>query len=127
MFTSQGHNNRITTVPKDVTRLEMLQEFRVAFSSSVDLPGCGPFGSLSLLIIEHNSVSHPSAPFFRSHQKIASIRVGSSPFHCTCELREFITSIGQLSSEVVESWPDSCKCAYPESYKGTLQKDFHVS
>lgn len=28
---------------------------------------------------------------------------------------------------MVEGWPDSYKCDYPENYKGTLLKDFHVS
>ncbi|XP_062068802.1 toll-like receptor 6 [Lepus europaeus] len=121
------HNNRITAIPKDVTHLEALQELNVALNSLVDLPGCGPFSSLSLLIIEHNAVSHPSAHFFQSCQKITSIKAGSNPFHCTCELREFIKSMGQLSSEVAEGWPDSYKCAYPEGYKGTLLKDFHMS
>nr|XP_002709316.1 toll-like receptor 1 isoform X1 [Oryctolagus cuniculus] len=121
------HNNRITAIPKDVTHLEALQELNVALNSLADLPGCGPFSSLSLLIIEHNAVSHPSARFFQSCQKITSIKAGSNPFHCTCELREFIKSMGQLSSEVAEGWPDSYKCAYPEGYKGTLLKDFHVS
>ncbi|XP_040822207.1 toll-like receptor 1 [Ochotona curzoniae] len=120
------HNNRLTTIPKDITHLEALQELNVAFNSLVDLPGCGTFSSLSVLIIEHNSVSHPSAQFFQSCQQITSIKAGSNPFLCTCELRDFIKSLGQLSSEVVEGWPDSYKCAYPESYKGILLRDFQL-
>ncbi|KAM7158748.1 toll-like receptor 6 isoform 2-T4 [Molossus nigricans] len=121
------HNNRITTIPENVTSLEALQELNVASNSLAHLPGCGTFSSLSVLIIDYNSISNPSAHFFQSCQKIRSINAGNNPFQCTCELREFIQSIGQVSSEVVEGWPDSYKCDYPGSYKGTLLKDFHVS
>lgn len=121
------HSNRIESIPKDVTCLEALQELNVAFNSIIDLPGCGTFSSLSVLIIDHNSVSQPSADFFQSCQKITSIKAGNNPFQCTCELREFVKNIGQVSSEVVEGWPDSYKCDYPESYKGTPLKDFHMS
>ncbi|XP_054438226.1 toll-like receptor 1 [Pteronotus mesoamericanus] len=121
------HNNRITRIPEDVTSLEALQELNVAFNSLLHLPGCGTFSSLSVLIIDYNSISNPSAHFFQSCQKIRSIKAGNNPFQCTCGLREFIQSIGQVSSEVVEGWPDSYKCDYPGSYKGTLLKDFRVS
>ncbi|KAB1282792.1 Toll-like receptor 6 [Camelus dromedarius] len=121
------HNNRIRSIPKDVTSLEALQELNVAFNFLVHLPGCGTFSSLSVLIIDYNSVSNPSADFFQSCQKIRSLKAGNNPFQCTCELRDFIQGIGQVPSEVVEDWPDSYKCDYPESYKGTPLKDFHVS
>ncbi|XP_012499930.1 PREDICTED: toll-like receptor 6 [Propithecus coquereli] len=121
------HSNRIESIPKDVTSLEALQELNVALNSLTDLPGCGAFSSLSVLIIDRNSVSQPSADFFQSCQKIRSIQAGNNPFQCTCELREFVKNIGQVSSEVVEGWPDSYKCDYPESYKGTPLKDFHMS
>ncbi|XP_036996252.2 toll-like receptor 1 [Artibeus jamaicensis] len=121
------HNNKITRIPEDVISLEALQELNVAFNSLAHLPGCGSFGSLSVLIIDYNSISNPSAHFFKSCQKIRSINVGHNPFQCTCELQEFIQSIGQVSSGVVEGWPESYQCDYPGSYKGTLLKDFHVS
>ncbi|XP_008518915.2 toll-like receptor 6 isoform X2 [Equus przewalskii] len=121
------HNNRIRSIPKDITSLEALQVLNVAFNSLADLPGCGAFNSLSILIIDYNLISDPSADFFHSCQKIRSIKAGNNPFQCTCELREFIQSIGQVSSDVVEGWPDSYKCEYPESYKGTPLKDFHLS
>uniref|UniRef100_A0A8C5LAD8 Toll-like receptor 1 n=1 Tax=Jaculus jaculus TaxID=51337 RepID=A0A8C5LAD8_JACJA len=50
-------NNRIASIPKDVARLEALQELNVAFNSLADLPACGAFSSLSVLIVDHNSVS----------------------------------------------------------------------
>ncbi|MEJ1274610.1 hypothetical protein NN561_005497 [Cricetulus griseus] len=93
----------------------------------MDLPGCGAFSSLSVLVIEHNSVSHPSADFFQSCQKIRSITAGNNPFQCTCELREFVKNLGQVSGEVVEGWPDSYTCDSPESVKGTPLQDFHMS
>ncbi|XP_037685509.1 toll-like receptor 1 [Choloepus didactylus] len=121
------HNNRIKSIPQDVTSLEALQELNIAFNSLTDLPGCGTFRRLSVLIIDYNLVSHPSTNFFHSCQNITSVKAGNNPFQCTCELREFIKNIGQLSREVVEGWPDSYKCDYPESYKGTPLRDFHVS
>ncbi|XP_073898556.1 toll-like receptor 6 [Castor canadensis] len=121
------HNNRIQSIPKQITKLESLQELNVAFNALGDLPECGTFSSLSVLIIDRNSISHPSADFFQSCHKIRSIKAGDNPFQCTCELREFVRRIGQVSSEVVEGWPGSYKCEYPESYKGTPLKDFHMS
>ncbi|XP_068831526.1 toll-like receptor 1 [Capricornis sumatraensis] len=121
------HNNRIRSIPKDVTGLETLQELNLASNSLAHLPGCGILSSLSILIIDYNSISNPSADFFQSCQKIRSLKAGNNPFQCSCELREFIQSVGQVSSDVVEGWPESYKCDYPESYKGTPLKDFHVS
>ncbi|KAL1790050.1 toll-like receptor 6 [Sigmodon hispidus] len=121
------HNNRIMSIPKDITHLQALQVLNVAFNSLTDLPGCGAFSSLSVLVIEHNLVSHPSADFFQSCQKIRSITAGNNPFQCTCELREFAKSIGQVSGEVVEDWPVSYRCDTPENTKGTLLRDFHLS
>uniref|UniRef100_A0A8C3WVJ4 Toll-like receptor 1 n=1 Tax=Catagonus wagneri TaxID=51154 RepID=A0A8C3WVJ4_9CETA len=121
------HNNGIRSIPKDVARLEALQELNVASNSLARLPGCGTFSGLAILIIDYNSISNPSADFFQSCQKIRSLKAGNNPFQCTCELRDFMQSLGQVPSEVVEAWPDSYKCEYPESYKGTLLKDFHVS
>ncbi|XP_027246533.1 toll-like receptor 6 isoform X1 [Cricetulus griseus] len=121
------HNNRIKSIPQKVTKLEALQKLNVASNSLMDLPGCGAFSSLSVLVIEHNSVSHPSAGFFQSCQKIRSITAGNNPFQCTCELREFVKNLGQVSGEVVEGWPDSYTCDSPESVKGTPLQDFHMS
>ncbi|XP_012413378.1 toll-like receptor 6 [Trichechus manatus latirostris] len=121
------HNNRIKNIPKQITKLEALQELNVAFNYLTDLPGCGAFSSLSALTIDHNSISYPSTDFFSSCQKIRSIKAGNNPFQCSCEIREFIKSISQISSEMVKGWPESYKCAYPESYKGTPLQDFHIS
>ncbi|XP_037385532.1 toll-like receptor 1 [Talpa occidentalis] len=121
------HSNRIRSIPEDVNHLEALQELNVAFNSLTKLPGCGAMSSLSVLIIEYNSISNPPGDFFQNCQKMRSIRAGNNPFQCTCELRDFIQSVGQAPSEVVEGWPDSYMCDYPESSKGTPLKDFHVS
>ncbi|KAM7326328.1 hypothetical protein ACRRTK_014806 [Alexandromys fortis] len=121
------HNNRIMSIPKEITYLQALQELNVASNSLVDLPGCGAFGSLSVLVIEHNSVSHPSVDFFQSCQKIRSLAAGNNPFRCTCELREFIKNIGHVSGEVVEGWPNSYRCDSPEGAKGTPLQDFRMS
>ncbi|XP_028621075.1 toll-like receptor 1 [Grammomys surdaster] len=121
------HNNRIMSIPEDVTRLQALQELNVASNSLTDLPGCGAFSSLSVLVIDHNSVSHPSEDFFQSCQNIRSLSAGNNPFQCTCELREFVKNIGQVSRELVEGWPESYRCDYPVSTKGTLLQDFHMS
>ncbi|XP_021066916.1 toll-like receptor 1 [Mus pahari] len=121
------HNNRIMSIPKDVTRLQALQELNVASNSLTDLPGCGTFSSLSVLLIDHNSVSHPSEDFFQSCQNISSLTAGYNPFRCTCELRDFVKNIGRVAREVVEGWPDSYRCDYPDSSKGTALQDFHLS
>ncbi|XP_035582157.1 toll-like receptor 6 [Zalophus californianus] len=121
------HDNRIRSIPKSIMKLEALQELNVASNSLAYLPDCDTFSSLSVLIVDSNSISNPSADFFQSCQKIRSIRAGNNPFQCTCELREFVQSLGQVSSEVVEGWPDSYKCDSPENYKGTPLKDFHIS
>ncbi|XP_041609707.1 toll-like receptor 1 [Vulpes lagopus] len=121
------HNNRIRSIPKPIMKLEDLQELNVASNSLAHFPDCGTFNRLSVLIIDSNSISNPSADFLQSCHNIRSISAGNNPFQCTCELREFVQSLGQVASKVVEGWPDSYKCDYPENYKGTLLKDFHVS
>ncbi|XP_075400548.1 toll-like receptor 6 [Tenrec ecaudatus] len=121
------HNNRIKSIPKDVTSLEALEELNVAFNSFTDLPGCGTLGSLSVLLIAHNAISQPSEKFFSTCQRMRSMKAGNNPFQCSCELRDFIKNISHVPSDVVEDWPEAYNCAYPESYKDTALKDFHVS
>ncbi|XP_044538272.1 toll-like receptor 6 [Gracilinanus agilis] len=121
------YRNKIKGIPKNISNLETLQELNIAFNFLVDLPGCSTFSSLSVLIIKHNSVSHPSAHFFNSCQNIKSLQAEDNPFLCTCELREFSKNMATLSSRVVSGWPHSYKCAFPDDYKGTLLKDFHMS
>ncbi|MBV98923.1 Toll-like receptor 1, partial [Eschrichtius robustus] len=58
------HNNRIRSIPIDVTSLETLQELNVASNSLAHLPGCGTFSSLSILIIDYNSISNPDCPLY---------------------------------------------------------------
>ncbi|XP_004608123.2 toll-like receptor 1 [Sorex araneus] len=121
------HNNRIRSIPDAVNSLEALEELNVAFNSLTNLPGCGAFSSLSVLTIDYNAISNPAADFFQNCQKIRSLRAGNNPFQCTCELREFIQRVGQASRAVVEDWPASYTCDYPESAKGTPLQDFRVS
>ncbi|XP_007522853.2 toll-like receptor 6 [Erinaceus europaeus] len=121
------HSNRIRSIPRDVNNLEALQVLNVASNFLTNLPGCGAFSSLSALIIDYNSISSPSVDFFQSCQNIRSVKAGNNPFQCTCELREFVQRMGQVSREVVEDWPGSYQCDYPESFKGTALKDFHMS
>ncbi|XP_055981542.1 toll-like receptor 6 [Sorex fumeus] len=121
------HNNRIRSIPKAVNSLEVLEELNVAFNSLTNLPGCGAFSGLSVLTIDYNAISNPSADFFQNCPMIRSLKAGNNPFQCTCELREFIHSVGQASRAVVEDWPASYKCDYPESSKGTPLQDFRVS
>ncbi|XP_007951721.1 toll-like receptor 6 [Orycteropus afer afer] len=121
------HSNRIKSIPKQIEKLEALQELNVAFNYLTDLPGCGTFTRLSVLVIDHNSISLPSSDFFSSCQSVRSMKAGNNPFQCSCKLRDFIKNIGQVSSEVVEDWPESFECAYPESYRGTPLQDFHIS
>ncbi|XP_003341481.1 toll-like receptor 6 [Monodelphis domestica] len=121
------YRNKIKSIPKNISNLESLQELNIAFNFLVDLPGCSTFSSLSVLIIQHNSVSHPSAHFFNSCQNIKSLQAEDNPFLCTCELREFSKNMATLSSQVVSGWPHSYKCAFPDNYKGTHLKDFHLS
>ncbi|XP_004703408.1 toll-like receptor 1 [Echinops telfairi] len=121
------HNNRIKSIPKDATSLDALEELNVAFNSLTDLPGCGRLSSLSVLIITNNAISQPSAKFFSSCQRMRSVKAGNNPFQCSCELRDFIKGISHMSSDVVEDWPESYKCDYPESYKETALQDFHMS
>lgn len=121
------HSNRIRSIPKDVNSLEALQVLNVASNSLTQLPGCGAFSRLSALIIDYNLISSPSPDFFQSCQHMRSIKAGNNPFQCTCELREFVQRLGQVSHQVVEDWPGSYQCDYPESYKGTALQDFHMS
>ncbi|XP_074085737.1 toll-like receptor 6 [Macrotis lagotis] len=121
------HRNKIRSIPKDISNLETLQELNIAFNSLADLPGCSTFSSLSVLVISHNSVSHPSAHFFNSCKNIKSLQAGDNPFQCNCQLREFSKNMAILSNKVASGWPHSYKCAFPDSYKGTQLKNFHLS
>ncbi|XP_031246936.1 toll-like receptor 6 [Mastomys coucha] len=52
------HNNRIMSIPKDVTRLQALQELNVASNSLTDLPGCGSEWCHYELYFAHHNLFH---------------------------------------------------------------------
>ncbi|XP_055981543.1 toll-like receptor 10 [Sorex fumeus] len=118
-------NNKIQAVPKEMAHLKSLQELKLSLNFLTDLPGCGHFRGLSVLHVDMNSVLSPSLDFFRSCQAVKTLKAGRNPFHCTCELRDFIRQ-GKDSESILVEWPDSYICEYPLGLKGTRLKDAHL-
>ncbi|XP_038608830.1 toll-like receptor 6 [Tachyglossus aculeatus] len=120
------HSNQIRSIPKDAVALTALRELNVALNFLADLPDCGAFRSLSILLIDGNSIPSPSPEAYRSCRSLRRLRVGNNPFMCGCNLRQFI-SLAASSSSVLEGWPDAYVCASSEGHKGTLLKDVRLS
>ncbi|XP_004608124.2 toll-like receptor 10 [Sorex araneus] len=118
-------NNKIQAVPKEMAHLKSLRELNLARNFLTDLPGCRHFRRLSVLNVDMNTVLSPSLDFFLSCQEVKTLKAGRNPFHCTCELRDFIRQ-GKDSERVLVGWPDSYICEYPLGLKGTRLKDAHL-
>lgn len=115
-------NNKIQAVPKEMDHLKSLRELNLALNFLTDLPGCGHFNRLSLLNVEMNSILSPTLGFFLSCQEVKTLKAGRNPFHCTCELRDFIQQ-GRSPGSVMAGWSDSYNCEYPLKLKGIPLKD----
>nr|XP_060633809.1 toll-like receptor 6 isoform X1 [Anolis sagrei ordinatus] len=120
------HENHISRVPKEMLKLNNLEELNLAFNKLTALPGCDHFRSLRLLNIENNSVLSQSSEFFESCQYVQRLKGGNNPFKCSCELREFI-NLGKQGSVELVGWPDSYMCEKPEYVRGTPLANFHIS
>ncbi|XP_059577618.1 toll-like receptor 1 [Alligator mississippiensis] len=119
-------NNQISTIPKEITELQALSELNIAFNRLTDLPGCRHFSALEFLNIEMNQILTPSSDFFQSCQNIRELKAGLNPFKCSCELQDFINLAKQGPARLGGS-PELYVCEYPEGWKGTQLKDFHLS
>ncbi|XP_059577619.1 toll-like receptor 6 [Alligator mississippiensis] len=119
-------NNQISTIPKEITELQALSELNIAFNRLTDLPGCRHFSALEFLNIEMNQILTPSSDLFQSCQNIRRLKAGLNPLKCSCELQDFINHAKQSSSRL-GGWPEMYVCEYPEGWKGTQLKDFHLS
>nr|XP_033803378.1 toll-like receptor 1 [Geotrypetes seraphini] len=120
------HNNQIYNIHKNIVALKSLEELNLASNWLTDLPDCSHFKSLAVLKVEVNLLHSPSFHSLQSCQNVRTISAGNNPFHCDCELRNFINWRKRRAGDIL-GWPESYICQYPEHLTGTALKDIHLS
>ncbi|XP_030047156.1 toll-like receptor 1 [Microcaecilia unicolor] len=120
------HNNQILTLPAGITKLKVLKELNLASNRLTNLPDCSYFPSLAVLGVEMNTIQSPSSDFLQKCKNVRAINAGNNPFQCDCDIRDFISQEKQSAGDIT-GWPESYRCQYPESVKGTQLKDFHLT
>uniref|UniRef100_A0A4W3IDU0 Toll like receptor 6 n=1 Tax=Callorhinchus milii TaxID=7868 RepID=A0A4W3IDU0_CALMI len=121
------NNNRISSVPNNLNKLEALKELYLGGNKLVTLPECSSFVNLEILFVDVNLLHEVSSSLVKSCSKLNVLNVAHNPFTCTCGLREFSRIQQELTTLQLIGWPESYQCASPVNLKGTLLKNFHLS
>ncbi|XP_069058200.1 toll-like receptor 6 isoform X1 [Pleurodeles waltl] len=120
------HSNQIDHISLEIRQFAALEELNLASNRLKDLPDCRPFGNLVVINVAMNSIQTPSPQSLYSCPTVKTIQAEHNPFQCNCDLREFVYREKQSSARL-SKWPESYRCAYPETLKGTFLQDFRIS
>ncbi|CAN2388511.1 toll-like receptor 6 signaling pathway [Pristimantis euphronides] len=117
--------NDISDVPPEITNLTNLEHLDLGYNRLSDLPNCTLFPRLMALIVENNQVPYPSTESLKSCLGLEQINLGNNPFHCFCEIKNFINERWKSPGKFI-GWPDDYVCERPDDLKGVNLKDFYL-
>lgn len=120
------HSNQIDHISWEIRQFAALEELNLASNRLKDLPDCRPFVNLIVINVGKNSIQTPSPDSLHSCPTVNTIQAEHNPFQCNCDIREFVYR-EKKSSARLPKWPESYRCAYPETLKGTLLQDLQIS
>ncbi|KAK3550539.1 hypothetical protein QTP70_000016 [Hemibagrus guttatus] len=76
--------------------------------------------SLKSLTLDGNSFGVISMRSFEGMPKLEQLRAGNNPYHCTCELHNFIQETAIKGKVNITDWPESYKCYHPQDLLNTM-------
>ncbi|XP_062332601.1 toll-like receptor 1 [Osmerus eperlanus] len=122
-------NNQISTVPSVMLKLKSLSTLDLSANLLRDLPVCGGFPNLKVLLLRKNIIHAPTVRLLKECPWLEKLDVSRNPFICTCAVRSF----KQLGAEQVASedqaikllhWPLGYYCSYPRTLKDKTLEEF---
>ncbi|XP_036407780.1 toll-like receptor 1 [Megalops cyprinoides] len=118
-------NNQIDSLPDFLLRLNALTMLDLSSNQLLDLPNCHFFRNLEVLLLSDNSLYTPTMSIVGSCPRLKAVDVSKNPFMCTCALRGFVGLQERYPIKLLH-WPHFYRCSYPDSWRDTLLKDFHL-
>ncbi|XP_036407777.1 toll-like receptor 1 [Megalops cyprinoides] len=118
-------NNQIDSLPDFLLRLNALTMLDLSSNRLQDIPHCRFFKNLEVLLLSDNSLYTPTMSIVGSCPRLKAVDVSKNPFMCTCALRGFVGLQERYPIKLLH-WPHFYRCSYPDSWRGTLLKDFHL-
>ncbi|XP_036407779.1 toll-like receptor 1 [Megalops cyprinoides] len=118
-------NNQIDSLPDFLLRLNALTMLDLSSNRLQDIPHCRFFKNLEVLLLSDNSLYTPTMSIVGSCPRLKAVDVSKNPFMCTCALRGFVGLQERYPIKLLH-WPHFYRCSYPDSWRDTLLKDFHL-
>ncbi|XP_041918330.1 toll-like receptor 1 [Alosa sapidissima] len=121
-------DNDITVMKTDILKLESLQILDLTNNRFHDVPDCTAFPNLQRLLLRGNSLQSPSLDFVRTCPALQDLDASNNSFICTCSLQEFTSIAGETVAAQMKllHWPGDYSCSYPDTWRGTLLKNFSL-
>ena len=129
LVTLDLQNNQISTVPSVMLKLKSLSTLDLSANLLRDLPVCGGFPNLKVLLLRTNIIHAPTVRLLKECPGLETLDVSRNPFICTCAVRRF----KQLGAEQVAAedqaikllrWPLGYYCSYPRTLKDKTLEEF---
>ncbi|TSK34797.1 Toll-like receptor 2 type-1 [Bagarius yarrelli] len=80
--------------------------------------------SLKSLTLDGNSFGVISMRSFKGLPNLEKLRAGNNPYHCTCELHNFIQETTIKGKVNITDWPENYRCYYPEDLLNTMVSQY---
>ncbi|KAI1886036.1 hypothetical protein AGOR_G00209900 [Albula goreensis] len=80
--------------------------------------------TLLSLTLDGNSFGIISLASFKYMPRLSRLRAGNNPYHCTCDLHNFIQETTAKGKVNITDWPDNYKCYHPEVLLNTWVSKF---
>ncbi|XP_028815735.1 toll-like receptor 1 [Denticeps clupeoides] len=121
-------NNNIARIPVDILALESLAFLDLSVNRLQNIPHCRGFPNLMVLHVRENSLHSPSPHILRTCPALKVLDASQNNYICTCSLTAFTSLARGAGTSKVKllHWPRGYQCNYPESWNGTLLRDFSL-
>ncbi|KAJ1081206.1 hypothetical protein NDU88_001389 [Pleurodeles waltl] len=96
------------------TKTTNLSELLLSNNRIKFIPTIWKSPNLRFLAVDGNSFGVITKGSFNNMPKLAKLKAGNNPYHCTCELAMFIEETMQYGDLEFADWPQNYKCYHPE-------------
>ncbi|KAM9488773.1 toll-like receptor 18 [Clarias gariepinus] len=80
--------------------------------------------SIRSLALDGNSFGIISMRSFMGLPNLEQLRAGNNPYHCTCELHNFIKQTELKGKVNITDWPENYRCYHPEALLNTMVSNY---
>ncbi|XP_030639072.1 toll-like receptor 18 [Chanos chanos] len=97
-----------------------LREVRLSGNKIKFIPAGWKNPNLQSLSLDGNSFGLINMGLFKDMPGLVTLKAGNNPYHCTCDLHNFIHETTSKGKVKIIDWPENYKCYHPEALLDTM-------